>query len=208
MTRLHLPEFYFRQILLIALIALSGGMSSCEKEEASITNYPLSPADHFTPDEYGIYSIALNNYSDSTIVVIQTTNFKSNLTAGVSERLKTHSLFDESLKSNYVKNNDKEYYLGNYFNLQGKSNTLYSAEKFNRMIGNGGDPNLTWENYYVENPGSKGIFSLNRIGFNNSNNSAVVEVTRHKQQNDSTIDIYYLEKIEGRWTLVEVLEIT
>lgn len=208
MKKLRLTKPGFPKLLVIVLMAISFGITSCEKKQESLINYPLSPADHFSPDEYAIYSIALNGYSDSSIVVIQMTNNESHLSTEVINRLKSHSLFDESLKNNYLRSNEKEYYLGNYFNLQGKSTTLYSAEKFKRMASGGGDPNLTWENYYKEFPGSNGIFRLNRIGFNDLNTSAVMEITRHKQQNTSEIDIYYLEKIEGRWTVVDMLEIT
>ncbi len=178
-------------------------LTSCDKDDQAVINYPLSPADDFSRDEYAIYALALNTYSDSTIVVLQKTNKICNISKpSFNEKLKVYSLFNESLKANYLQNNADEYYLGEYINLEGKEAVLYSWEKFKRLT-SGGDPDLSWANFYVEQPGSKGIFCFNKIGFNDQNTSAVLEVTQHRNESESTVSVVYLEKVDGKWSVIE-----
>jgi hypothetical protein len=188
------------ELLLLSFIFT---LTSCDKDDQAVINYPLSPADDFSRDEYAIYALALNSYSDSTIVVLQKTNKICNVSEpDFNEKLKVYSLFNESLKVNYLQNNTGEYYLGDYINLKDKEPVLYSWEQFKRLT-SGGDSELSWDNFYLEQPGSKGIFRFNKIGFNDQNTSAVLEVTQHHNKTDITVSVVYLEKVDGKWSVIE-----
>jgi hypothetical protein len=147
----------------------------------SLNSSPNLLADNeITGEEYAIYSALIQRFyikeGVNTIVINKYTQFYKRDWLKPEEYKKSIleelSPISQETIEDLLRNNEKEGELARQLNLTvryellGKQNSAKTAEEYAKQ----------WKDFYERYPGSRGVISLSRVGFNSERNQAIVYV--------------------------------
>ena len=132
----------------------------------------------FEPDEYLIYSTVIDSWcgQDKTREIFirdHTAIYQSGrpIETELEYVRKNIPLLDEVIINDFKAKNIKAYALGHFLN-QRANYTIISQKEINAIF----DHNPYWNKYYRYNPGSEGIITFSRVGFNQARDRALLHV--------------------------------
>lgn len=194
-------------ILFYFLCMLS--LFSCESEELILPEFDLDVPDQLNSDEYEVYSLILEGFSQSQLIVRQQTTVitpqKENF--DLFFKLKDLSNMESGLYSRYEEINSNPSFLDQKIIVPSKDTKLISNKEYGFYFERE-DHDKSWEFFKSKYPDAAAwYFHFNRIGFNEDRTQAIVgqESYWYMESSDGPPlnggRLYYLEKTNDSWEI-------
>lgn len=183
-----------RWILFLSLPLLMAACATGQRPPLEI------PDENPDPEEQAIYSVLLRDYHGEKVVLSKTTDSGFEF-GGQTAMPGGMPGLSEGLWKNYLAHNDKSYPLPMGMEV-GMEYTLIDAEE---MSGIFNDYEDGWDEFYRRYPGSPGITTLSRVGFNPERTEALVYMGAQFHYLAGAGNLYRLEKQDGVWKIMEKL---
>ena len=156
------------------------------------------PEENLDLEEQAIYLVLLSDYHGETIVLSETTD------SGFEFRGQTDMPggmpgLSEDLWKDYLARNDKAYPLSRGMEV-GVEYVLIDTGEMSEIFNDFEDG---WEEFYNRYPGSPGITTLSRAGFNQEGTEALVYMGAQFHYLAGAGNLYRLEKQDGVWKIVD-----
>lgn len=181
--------------------------SSCSKDDTPEKTYMLGTPTVTDPGDYEVYSAAINavltNVSDFHIE--QSTaklNSLAKSDAPAKEKIITEiPSIDVKVFADILIKSEKTYLLDSKMNIPLKKYSLLSEEEKKDLF----KGPSRWDNYYNKYSKSSGILSLSIIGYNDSKDQAILELSMYNNILAAEGFVAYLKKENGIWIVKKVL---
>jgi hypothetical protein len=189
--------------LVATLLVLAG--AGCGASAATTTSATsATPAQTIaTADEYDIYSALISGYSNPLIIIEDTTaNPDSGLFVpgdAVNTMKGQWPQLGKDILRDFEQKNENPSLLQRRFTL-GAKYVLVSRREIESIFLNNGDG---WDDFYTKYPGSQGILTLSRVGFNEAKDTAVLYSGSQSNWLNGHGSMVLMKKVAGRWTVLD-----
>ena len=186
-----------RKSFLLLLVLL---LSACGPRPTA--SQPTPGPDQVNTEEQAVYAALLKQtYSAGMIVIMETTSTDPGSADPSTSRLdyvmeNLHDV-DKSVATDFQARNDKAYPLSLNMKL-GVTYVLLTQEQRNGMFGQN---QSGWEVFYQNYPGTPGITTLSRVGFNPSFDQALVYIGTESNWLAGAGYYILLKKVSGTWEI-------
>ena len=190
--------------LVATLLVLAGaGCGASSATATSATSATAPPQTTATADEYEVYSALISGYGNPLIVIEDTT---ANPDSGLfSPRDAVNTMrgqwpqLGKDILRDFEKKNENPSLLQRRFTL-GAKYVLISRREIESVFLNNGDG---WDDFYTKYPGSQGILTLSRVGFNEARDTAVLYSGSQSNWLNGNGSMVLMKKAAGRWTVLD-----
>ncbi len=180
-------------LLVAALLLLSAAGCAAPKSTTALDDSPA--------EEYEVYSALIQaEYLNALIVIEGSTTppgsplFSPSATAKIARR-QWPELGDDILKDFQAKN-EKPSVLERRFTLSVQY-VLISQQELESLFAGGSG----WDEFYAKFPGSQGVLTLSRVGFNEAKDTAILYVGNQSHWLAGHGNVILMKKTGGRWTV-------
>jgi hypothetical protein len=180
-------------------------VSTTAATEQMTTSTTAVASDERLAEEYEAYSALIQSvYIDATrpaLIVIEDTTAKADASA-LSPRLAVGAMgslwpeLGDEILSDFKTKNQTPSVLVRRFTLSVKYAFISEQELASISSVNSG-----WEDFYAKYPGSQGILTLSRAGFNEAKDTAVLYTENQYHSAGGEGDVVLMKKTAGRWTV-------
>lgn len=192
------------------LLFLAISLISCQSDDMDFPEFSLEAADELSADTYEVYSVILDDYSNSQVVIKQqtssTTPAKANFEVFFS--LEKMANMESTLFDNYEIANGSSSLLDTKIEIASKEVQLISTNEYAYFFERE-NQKKAWSQFDKIYPESGSwYFVVNNIGFNEGNTQAIVGIesywymTFEYEATLSSGRLYYLEKNNGIWAVI------
>jgi hypothetical protein len=196
-----------KKIFLAVLLLSTFFQLSCIKVDDPIPEFSLDKADHLTAEEYEIFGVILERYSNAQLIVRQQTSVftppKENFELFFN--LDRMSDMEATLYARYIDANDRAYLLDEKISVLDRDIKLMPDKEYVYYF-NRDDLYKGWELFEKKYPDTnRWFFSFNKIGFNENKTQAIVGIESYwfmETQDGPTLKLgklIYLEKKNEIW---------
>lgn len=197
--------FIYVTIVLTLVFSLLG----CEKDKQETKpEFSLEQADQISDENYGIYSLIINErYTSEKIVIAQNTKIQVDLNEQnyfYDYLIDSCPDFDTNLVKTHEELNQNAVLLGSNFQSDTKQLILISSAELSYLF-DSQDTNNNWDDFYREYDGSNGIIRFTRIAFNEAKTQAILEIGHSNASLGGSGSIIYLIKQNGFWIIKDVI---
>jgi hypothetical protein len=159
---------------------------------------PTPPPGDLDAEERAVYKVLLSDFQRENIVLSETTESGFEF-RGQSDMPQGMPGLSKALWSNYLDRNDRSYLLATDMEI-GKEYTLLDGQEMGELFS---DSNKGWDEFYRRYPGSPGITTFSKVGFNAEMTEALVYMGTQLHYLAGTGNLVRLEKQDGVWKVVD-----
>jgi hypothetical protein len=186
------------RIALLAAAFLVLVAAGCGASDGTTTTGVSATAASPGAEEYEVYSVLIQDMYDDGLIVIEGSTAAAHDTDFAANAVKDPGRpdLDDEILSDFKAKNQAPSALEPRFTLTG-TYALISEQELESIFAN----TRGWDDFYAKYPGSQGLLTLSRVGFNEARDTAFLYVAHSIHWTSGEGNVVTMKKTAGRWTV-------